>query len=178
MTHSGGPIPYPNCPTTTDDLKAKSNYVNGETLYLALYLRDQNGQNGQLKIVKPNGLVWQQWSTTFSNYYASSYWWWSYTLPSIADTGTWKFEATISGKTYETFFNVNTTQTPCPQSRNASTNINQITTQLNAGQSLTATSIIESTANITFKAGNSVVLSPGFQAQKGATFWAKTQGCP
>ncbi len=178
MTHSSAPTPYPSCPTTTDNMKLKTNYLNGEVVYATIYMRDQNGQTGQFRILRPNGSVWQQWSQTFTPYYASSYWWWSYTLPSAADTGTWKFEVTISGKIHETFFNVNTTQTPCPQTRFASTNINQTTAQLKASQSLTATGIVESTANVTFNAGNNIVLNPGFQAQKGANFLVKTQGCP
>ncbi|MFN8345130.1 MAG: peptidoglycan DD-metalloendopeptidase family protein [Spirosomataceae bacterium] len=178
MVHNSSPIPFPACPTTADNLRQKASYAAGEAIYLAVYLRDQNGQSAQLRILKPNGTVWLQWNNTFNNYYSSSYWWWSYTLPASAETGTWKFEATFAGVIYETTFNVNTTQAPCPSTRNLITNVNQVNTQLTANQTIVANNLIEPTATITLKAGRSVLLSPGFQAQKGAAFSANIQGCP
>lgn len=178
MVHSGSPTPFPACPTNTDNLKLKASFGSSEVAYFTIYLRDQNGQSAQLRIIRPNGTVWQQWSNTFNNYYNSSYWWWSYTLPSGAEAGTWKFEATFAGVIYETTFNVNTTQEPCPPTRNTITNINQVNAQLKASQTIMANNVVEPTAAITLKAGRSILLNPGFQAQKGATFLASSQGCP
>ena len=46
-----------------------------------------------------------------------------------------------------------------------------------AGQSISASNLINSGANVRYNAANNVVLLPGFQAQSGVKFSARIEGC-
>ena len=115
MTHSGIPNPYPTCSANPVDITLeKKSFVSGENVYFAKYGRDwQPGQVFNYRIIQPNGLIWQNvsysrpldWQTFSSNFHYVSY-----TLPNPAQTGVWKFQLITLGTTYETVFNVNTTQ--------------------------------------------------------------------
>jgi hypothetical protein len=56
-------------------------------------------------------------------------------------------------------------------------NISTGTSILQATQTINASNKIISPANVTYKAGNSVSLNTGFEAQTGSVFMAQIQGC-
>lgn len=58
-----------------------------------------------------------------------------------------------------------------------SANISTGTSVLQATQTIDATNKIISPANVTYKAGNSISLNTGFEAQAGSVFLAQIQGC-
>lgn len=178
MTHNVSPNPYPNCNSNpTDIVNEKKNFVSGEIAYFATYYRDQiSPQVSTHRIIKPDGTIWQQWTTQATNtyVYSSSYWWQSYFLPSI--TGTWKFEVDYLGQTYETNFNVNTTL-PCPTSYNVINNINNATVKFEAKDVINSNSLIQLQSNITFDSGKMINLTPGFSIDKGNIFKTQIDGC-
>jgi hypothetical protein len=57
------------------------------------------------------------------------------------------------------------------------TDITSGTSILQAAQTITASNKIISPANVTYKAGNSISLNTGFEAQNGSVFFAQIQGC-
>lgn len=46
-----------------------------------------------------------------------------------------------------------------------------------ASQTITATNLITGTANVSYKAGNSITLNPGFRAESGTVFNVQVNGC-
>jgi murein DD-endopeptidase MepM/ murein hydrolase activator NlpD len=103
MTQSAGPI-FPACPQQ-EITNEKNVFRGGETLVTAGYYRDQLvGQQTQYSIVRPDGAAFTNWSHNSPNTYAASYWWWSWSLPSNARNGVWKFRATFNGQNYEKNF--------------------------------------------------------------------------
>ncbi|MFN8282813.1 MAG: peptidoglycan DD-metalloendopeptidase family protein [Chitinophagales bacterium] len=107
QTHSRAPVVY-GC-----DTEEKTNFKNAfqskDTIIFGLYFRDQeNGTTMNVTIYKPDNSIWTSWSNTFNVYYSSSYWYWTYVLPTNAPTGTWRFVATYNGKTVTHNFTVGT----------------------------------------------------------------------
>jgi hypothetical protein len=95
------PCPNPDTPNLRDA------YAPGETVYFASYFRDQRiGQVTTYAIFAPNGSLYSTWSNTFNADYNASYWYWTITLPASAALGTWRFEATFLGVTYQHLFRV------------------------------------------------------------------------
>jgi len=95
------PCPNPDTPNLRDA------YAPGERVYFASYFRDQRiGQVTTYTIYKPDGTIFSTWSNTFNVDYSASYWYWSLTLPTSAPLGTWRFEATFLGVTYQDVFRV------------------------------------------------------------------------
>jgi murein DD-endopeptidase MepM/ murein hydrolase activator NlpD len=178
MTHSAAPNPYPSCTANpVDVVNAKTNFVTGETAYFAIYYRDHvSPQVSNHRIIKPDGTIWRQWSQQASNAspFASSYWYWSYTLPS--DAGTWKFEVDYNGQTYETVFNVNTT-TPCPRNYNLVNDINNATKKYESLDYITSVNKVQQNSNITYDSAKRITLNPGFVVASGSVFKAQIDGC-
>jgi murein DD-endopeptidase MepM/ murein hydrolase activator NlpD len=113
MTHSAAPQ-FPACPTQ-EVPNIKNIFLPGNSLTTVMYLRDQRvGQQGQLSLIQPNGVVWQNFSFNSANNYAASYWFWNWTLPVNPQFGTWKFRATYNGETREHSFQVRTSLTGAP----------------------------------------------------------------
>lgn len=50
--------------------------------------------------------TYASWNQTFNAYYAASYWYWWYTLPSNEATGTWKFRVNHDGQTVDQPFTI------------------------------------------------------------------------
>ncbi|MCP9767171.1 hypothetical protein EGI22_04565 [Lacihabitans sp. LS3-19] len=69
-----------------------------------------------------------------------------------------------------------TTTADCVQNRNITTTISTNQT-LTAAQVISANAIISINAKVTFSAGNSVLLLPGFKAENGSVFLANVGGC-
>lgn len=104
-THSAPPV-FPNCPQT-ETPNEKNQFCQGDLVYYAAYYRDQlSGQVSDFTIIAPDNSVYMQWSNTFNVFYAASYWYWSYYLPSNAMTGTWKYKVSYLGNNFEHDFDV------------------------------------------------------------------------
>jgi hypothetical protein len=67
--------------------------------------------------------------------------------------------------------------TVLPQTNSITSNISTGTSILQASQTINASNKIISPANVTYKAGNSISLNSGFEAQTGSVFVAQIQGC-
>ncbi|GAA4890947.1 hypothetical protein GCM10023311_14060 [Flaviramulus aquimarinus] len=104
LTHSAVPG-FNTCPTT--ETTNISNYFNiGDTIYFAVYLRDQvSGTSMNLKIIQPNNIPLYDWDNNLNNDFSASYWFWN--VP-INTAGEWKWQVTYNGQTETHSFNVGT----------------------------------------------------------------------
>jgi hypothetical protein len=81
------------------------NFANSKIVYFATYFRDQlEGSTSTHKIIKPDGSVFQQWTTTSPQFYSGSYWYRSFTLPSVGDEGKWEFQVEYQGQITTEYF--------------------------------------------------------------------------
>lgn len=99
LTHNTPP--EHGCPTENEIPHFSNQFAPGNQLvYTAVYFRDQmQGQTTSMRILRPNGTIWNSWVHTAPQTYSGSWWWWSWTLPSGGPFGTWTFEATFDGQT-------------------------------------------------------------------------------
>lgn len=105
LTQSGAPV-FPTCPTT-ETTNESSQFARGANIYFASYYHDQQaGQVTSYKVTRPNGTVFAQWTGSSSVYYTASYWYWWFTLPTNAPTGTWMYRAIFQGDTLSRTFTV------------------------------------------------------------------------
>jgi len=104
ILHDAPPV-FPSCPNQ-EILNLKTTTLPGDMAYFAAYYRDhREGQVTNYKIVKPDGSTWQNWShSPTAPFFAASYYYWSWTLPSNAEVGTWKFVAEFLGNSHEKTF--------------------------------------------------------------------------
>jgi murein DD-endopeptidase MepM/ murein hydrolase activator NlpD len=106
-THSADVV-IPDCPGT-ETTNEKTNFTCGNLVYLLAFYHDElRNQTSQYRILQPNGTLYTQWSRTLTtaDYYAASYWRYTFTIPSNAQSGTWKYQIIYQGTTYETPFTV------------------------------------------------------------------------
>ncbi|MBP8192107.1 MAG: peptidoglycan DD-metalloendopeptidase family protein [Chitinophagales bacterium] len=75
-----------------------------------IFLRDATiGSTIDLKILNPNGTIFNNWTYSPTTFYKASYWGWSKSLPTTA--GTYKFQATYNGITCTQNFDIVTSAT-------------------------------------------------------------------
>ncbi|XWN38515.1 MAG: peptidoglycan DD-metalloendopeptidase family protein [Balneola sp.] len=111
-THSSGPG-FNQCPQPATP-NYKDGFLVGEAIVTAVYYRDQlQGQNTTYKIITPSETNFRSWNYASNEvpHYAASYWYWTNTLSSFAETGLWKFEAQFQGKSYAHHFTVSNPDT-------------------------------------------------------------------
>ena len=102
MTHSA--IPLFGC---YDDERPNHevNFNPGDRVYFATYFRDQSvGSISTHKIIRPDGSVFQEWTTSASRPLSASYRYRSYSLPGIEHAGTWTFTVDYFGESYSENF--------------------------------------------------------------------------
>jgi murein DD-endopeptidase MepM/ murein hydrolase activator NlpD len=102
---------FPTCPAT-ETPNEQTTFGCGNLIYFYAFYHDEvRNQTSQYRILKPDGSTYSQWTRTFTqaDWYAASYWYYTLTLPSNAVSGTWKYQITYQGTTYETSFTVNCT---------------------------------------------------------------------
>lgn len=100
LTHNAPP--EHGCPTENEIPHFSNQFAPGsnQVVYTAVYFRDQmQGQTTTMRILRPNGTIWNTWVHTAPQTYSGSWWYWSWTLPSGGPFGTWSFEATFDGQT-------------------------------------------------------------------------------
>ncbi len=119
MIHGAAPATG-NCPSG-ENTNEKINFVNGETVYLGSYYRDQlNGQQSIHTIYRPDNTVFNTWTQNFTTYYSASWWYYTTTLPAAAPAGVWRYEILYNGTQKQTaYFSVNSSIVEvCPNSYN------------------------------------------------------------
>lgn len=80
-------------------------FQHGEKVFFATYFRDQlEGSESTHTVYKPDGSVFNQWTTLSPQYYSGSYWYRSFTLPSSGDEGKWTFASSYNNDEESTFF--------------------------------------------------------------------------
>ncbi|MES2847808.1 MAG: M23 family metallopeptidase [Bacteroidota bacterium] len=106
----------------------KINFASGQIIYLSSYYRDQlPGDGATHALYMPDGSLYLNWSATFDTYFSASYWWFSRTLPSNAQSGIWRYEVVFDGiQKLAAYFSVNDAAVAiCPNNDNVLTaNIN------------------------------------------------------
>jgi murein DD-endopeptidase MepM/ murein hydrolase activator NlpD len=141
MTHGAAPAAG-SCPAA-EVSNEKINFANGDIVYLGSYYRDQLvGQQAVHTIYKPDNSIYSTWTQSFTTYYSASYWYYSFTLPNPATTGTWKYEIVYNGTQKQTaYFAVNSSYVViCPGNYNVLTSNLTGTTyqwQVNTGSGFT-----------------------------------------
>jgi hypothetical protein len=102
---------FNTCPIPEVSYEAQE-VVQGQTVYFTAYYADQQpATTAEWLITRPDNSVFRSWTQTLNNYYNASWWWWSYTIPSTAPTGEWKFSVKLQGKTVVYPFRVTTSTT-------------------------------------------------------------------
>ncbi|MBI4927523.1 MAG: peptidoglycan DD-metalloendopeptidase family protein [Anaerolineae bacterium] len=107
-THSAPPSTPNACQPSISNLQ--DTFTTPARVYFYAFYRDyQSALPTQLKLVRPNGSVYQSWSHApgGNSFYSSWNQGWVVDLPSGEATGAWRFEANYNGQLTETFFNVN-----------------------------------------------------------------------
>ncbi len=102
---TGGAAPvFPGCPAP-EIPNSKTTFAPGEQIFTTAHYRDQLvGVTAEFSLVRPDGSIQQPWTQTAQQTYNASAWFWSWTIPTDAPTGSWKFRAVYSGNTYEVPF--------------------------------------------------------------------------
>jgi len=94
---------------------AKSAFAPGEAIYFVATARDiQAGQKVNFTVTRPDGSVWLHPSATATAQYPASYWYYTISLESSAQAGTWLFDAELAGTHAQASFDVTPTGTPRP----------------------------------------------------------------
>jgi hypothetical protein len=108
----------PACPTTETPNESNSFTVPFQGPGLAagyakfyIFMRDMPANAViDLKILNPNGTIFNSWTYTVSSFYKASYWGWSKTLP--VTSGLYAFQSTYNGITCSWPFEIRTNETP------------------------------------------------------------------
>ncbi|RXJ52287.1 peptidoglycan DD-metalloendopeptidase family protein [Gelidibacter gilvus] len=105
LTHSAVPI-FPTCPDQETTYE-KNEFTPGETAIFIVYLRDQIAQtNLNLKVLRPDGTVFANRDYALVHNYSSSWWAFSYVMPSVS--GEWTCRYTYQGQVVDHKFTVGT----------------------------------------------------------------------
>lgn len=99
LTHNSAPIM--GCPAANESPHFSNCFSPGDTLYTALYFRDQlYGEITNLRLRRPDNSLYHSWIFNSVNTYDSSYWYWYWFSPPGGPYGLWKFEADYNGQTF------------------------------------------------------------------------------
>ncbi|MFP5437438.1 MAG: peptidoglycan DD-metalloendopeptidase family protein [Bacteroidia bacterium] len=149
-----------NVPPVADACRDYTNYevsqfATGTRVYLGLYLKDQTlGDIINLKVIRPNGTVYNDFNNVATQTYNASYWYWSF-IP--AAEGNWTWQAEYMGETYTHQFTVGTMGIGAqPQQLQAAVYPNPAkeTITIEAAQTVTHLSIYDSTGKLLLQEQN------------------------
>lgn len=114
-THSAQPV-YTPCQATTTNFQ--NSFTTPARILFYSYYRDYQGAlPTQGKIYRPDGTLFQSWSHTDGSTFSSGTdRYWAFDFADSEPTGTWRFEATYNGQTYETLFNLDSPTASPPKS--------------------------------------------------------------
>lgn len=111
LTHSAPPV-FPTCPQTEITNESDQFNVN-QRVYFAVYLRDQiAGSQLSLRIIRPDGSIFETWNSSLTQDYNSSYWYW--TNNNFTIEGEWKWQVSYMGQTVTHPFQVGTLKVNIP----------------------------------------------------------------
>jgi PKD repeat protein len=101
------PWKYNGCPNP-ESPNIEDSFAGTDSIYFTVFYRDRlAGQETVLRIYRPDNTLFQEWTYSSTTAHSSvAYVHWSRKLGTAPPAGTWRFEATFEGKTYQTFFNV------------------------------------------------------------------------
>ncbi|MFT5999048.1 MAG: murein DD-endopeptidase MepM/ murein hydrolase activator NlpD [Neolewinella sp.] len=103
MTNSDFPV-FNNCPNPAT-INEKTVFIQGETVYFTAYFQDHLLNDfTALRIIRPNGTTWSNWTHTNNGDYDASWWAWSWNFPGTEPLGTWQFEVSFMGQVITTDF--------------------------------------------------------------------------
>ncbi|MEZ4386017.1 MAG: peptidoglycan DD-metalloendopeptidase family protein [Candidatus Krumholzibacteriia bacterium] len=107
-THDAPPE-WQDCPMPTITHE-QDRFAPGDLVYFASYYRDQlQGQQSQHAIFKPDGTLWQSWTSALDvPFYAASYWYWGWYLPAAGPEGYWTYRVVYEGQLVDHRFYVGT----------------------------------------------------------------------
>lgn len=163
------------CDSTINLSTIKNSFTaNSQWISFRSYLRDWvSGSAISLWVEKPGGSIQQLWTISNPNNYRFSWVRKNVLLPSFPDVGTWSYNVAFNNKTFAHYFSVGCTPI---YTLNVVHNNSQ---GYIAGNYISSTSVIGSGSNnnVEYRADNHVILSPGFTATAGCTFFATTKGC-
>jgi Peptidase family M23 len=101
---SAPPVFAPACPpngmqTGTDTPNFQDQFSPGQTVLATVFLRDQSATDVvTVQVFRPDGTMVVNGQTGVPpSFYSSSYWYFTYTLPGGAQTGTWRIRGTTTG---------------------------------------------------------------------------------
>lgn len=107
LSTNAAQVNFGSCPAL-EVTNEKTVFNPGELVYFYAFFRDQTaGSVSTHTIYKPDASVYTTWNINSPQTYNASFWWNSYTLPSNAPGGTWKFEVVYNGVTNYINFSVN-----------------------------------------------------------------------
>lgn len=98
------------CPVIENTYE-KTNFTEGDFLYLKLYFRDiNNGDLTHIEIKNPNGEIISSWDwvNDWGDFFATAYAFWEFQVQNTWEDGIYTITATFGANTYETLFGVNT----------------------------------------------------------------------
>jgi hypothetical protein len=107
-THNAAPnFKFDSC-NETEEPNFSDAFLVGDLGIFATYYQDQQmGQTSLYTIKDAAGNVFQSWTASSSeSHYASSYWYWNWTIGESVETGVWEFSVTYEGETYYHDFTV------------------------------------------------------------------------
>lgn len=104
-THSA-PAVFPECPgVETPNLS--DNFQPGQRIYFYAFYQDpQAGQQATFTVYRPDGRVFASWLQQNATTYNRAYWYWYYTLPTSAPSGTWRVDVVYENRLYSHAFTV------------------------------------------------------------------------
>jgi hypothetical protein len=113
-SHSAQTVYTPCQPTVTN---LQNSFTTPARILFYIYYRDfQGALPTQGKIFRPDGTLFRSWSYTDGNtFYSGTDRYWTFDFSPSEPAGTWRFEATYNGQTYETFFTVDSPTSSPPK---------------------------------------------------------------
>ena len=103
LTIGWAPPGINTCPTL-ERPNLESNFVVNEIFYMTAYFRDQLfGNISELKILRPDGTIRNNWTQDEGDYNAS-WWWWTETFTQADPVGVYRWQVTHVGVEHEVEF--------------------------------------------------------------------------
>lgn len=152
LTTGTAPVQFQSC-SNHDITNEALQFQPGDKIYFTTYYHDQLGsQVSRYRILRPDGTIYVEWQHNSPvSHYILSYWYWAYQFAADVPTGTWTFEVSFEGKTYQHQFYIGTpstpTATPSPSPTGSTT------------PTITATPVLTTTATAT-PTPSATVISP------------------
>ena len=174
-TQTGYPDNYNGNCDKTITVNEKNSFIAGQGIYFRSAFRDWvDGSTITHNVYKPDGTLYRTYfSTNPSNYRVYFPPFISVVVSPSDPSGTYRYTASIGGKTYSHYFAIN-----CETNKTLSGSATGHKGTM-VSNSITSTQTISSNSSnyIKYMADGKVTLNPGFRATAGCRFVANTLGC-